>query len=40
METIGEDITIKDIEAIDIQSFIFIKEIENNIEKSQSNDKF
>jgi hypothetical protein len=34
-QLIGEEITIKDIEAIDIQSFAIIKEMENYIEKNQ-----
>jgi hypothetical protein len=37
-QLVDEQITIKDIEAIDIQSFIIIKEMENNIEKIQSNE--
>jgi hypothetical protein len=36
-QLVREDITIKDIEDIDIQSFSFIKEIENNIEKTEVN---
>ncbi|CAF2798974.1 unnamed protein product [Rotaria sp. Silwood2] len=37
-QLVGEDITMKDIEAIDIQSFAIIKEMEINIEQNQSID--
>ncbi|CAF5023170.1 unnamed protein product, partial [Rotaria sp. Silwood1] len=35
-QLVGEDITMKDIEAIDIQSFAIIKEMEINIAQNQS----
>ncbi|CAF1253694.1 unnamed protein product [Rotaria sordida] len=37
-QLVGEDITMKDIETIDIQSFSIIKEMEINIEQNQSID--
>ncbi|CAF3541029.1 unnamed protein product [Rotaria sordida] len=37
-QLLGEQITMKDIEAIDIQSFAIIKEMENNIQQNQSRD--
>ncbi|CAF3581442.1 unnamed protein product [Rotaria sp. Silwood1] len=37
-QLVGEEITMKDIEAIDIQSFAIIKEMEINIEQNQSLD--
>ncbi|CAF4076194.1 unnamed protein product, partial [Rotaria sp. Silwood2] len=37
-QLVGEEITLKDIEAIDIQSFAIIKEMENNMQQSQSID--